>query len=61
MEQITEAQLRTAAEHAVANGHAIAALLFGSRARGTAGPRSDWDVCLVTDEGSCGKAKVRTR
>ena len=54
MEQITEAGLRTAAERAVASGHAIAALLFGSRARGHAGPLSDWDVCLVTDGGTRG-------
>ena len=50
MEPITEARLRRATERAVASGHAIGALLFGSRARGTAGPLSDWDVCLVTDE-----------
>ena len=51
MEPITEARLRRATERAVARGHAIGALLFGSRARGTAGPLSDWDVvCLVTDE-----------
>ena len=53
MGQITEAQLQTAAERAVANGHAITALLFGSRARGTSGPLSDWDVCLITEEGTC--------
>ena len=52
MEQITEARLRTAAERAIASGHAVAALLFGSRARRTAGPLSDWDVCLVTDGGT---------
>ena len=52
MSRITEAQLRSAAERAVAGGHAIAAILFGSRARGTEGPLSDWDVCLVTDEGN---------
>ena len=50
MEPITEARLRRATERAVAGGHAIGALLFGSRARGTAGALSDWDVCLVTDE-----------
>lgn len=50
MEPITEARLRRATERAVARGHAIGALLFGSRARGTAGPLSDWDVCLVTDD-----------
>ena len=50
MEPITEARLRRTTERAVASGHAIGALLFGSRARGTAGALSDWDVCLVTDE-----------
>ena len=50
MEPITEARLRRATERAVARGHAIGALLFGSRARGTAGALSDWDVCLVTSE-----------
>ena len=50
MEPITEARLRRATERAVARGHALGALLFGSRARGTAGPLSDWDVCLVTSE-----------
>ena len=52
MEPITEARLRRATERAIARGHAIGALLFGSRARGTAGALSDWDVCLVTDEDS---------
>lgn len=47
---ITEAALRNAAERAVARGHAIGAVLFGSRARGNAGALSDWDVCLVTDD-----------
>ena len=49
MSEIRETQLVRAAERAVAGGHAIAALLFGSRARGTQGPLSDWDVCLVTE------------
>ena len=47
---ITEARLRNASQRAVASGHARAAILFGSRARGTAAPESDWDVCLITDE-----------
>ena len=47
---ITEARLRNASQRAVAGGHARAAILFGSRARGTAAPESDWDVCLITDE-----------
>ena len=50
MSAITETQLRSAAERAVAGGHAIAAILFGSRARGSSGPLSDWDVCLVRGE-----------
>ena len=50
MTPITEHTLRTAAERAVARGHALSAMLFGSRARGNAGRSSDWDVCLVTDE-----------
>ena len=47
---LTEARLRGAAKRAVAAGHAVAAVLFGSRARATATPESDWDVCLVTDD-----------
>ena len=47
---ITELRLRGAAERAIASGHAVAAILFGSRARGTAARKSDWDVCLVTEE-----------
>ena len=50
MEPLSEHTLRNAAEGAVARGHAVAAILFGSRARGTASPESDWDVCLITDE-----------
>ena len=50
MHAITEATLRTAAERAVARGHAIGAILFGSRARGSAGELSDWDVCLLIDD-----------
>ena len=60
MEPITEARLRRATERAVARGHAIGALLFGSRARGTAGALSDWDVCLVTDEDP-GSVEARER
>lgn len=47
---LTEAQLRSAAERAVAGSPAVAAVLFGSRARATATPESDWDVCLVTND-----------
>ena len=45
---ITEARLRNASQRAVASGHARAAILFGSRVRGTAAPESDWDVCLIS-------------
>ena len=61
MGSITETQLRTGAERAVASGDAIAAILFGSRARGNSGPLSDWDVCLVTVEGArIGQAHGKT-
>lgn len=50
MEQVTQQRLQEAAERAVAGGHAVGALLFGSRSRETAGPLSDWDVCLVTHD-----------
>lgn len=50
MRAITESALRSAAERAVAGGHAITVVLFGSRARGTATADSDWDVCLVTTD-----------
>ena len=49
MPPMSESRLRAAAEHALGQGHAIAALLFGSRARGTAGALSDWDVCFITE------------
>ena len=49
MPPMSEAVLRAAAEHALGQGHAIAALLFGSRARRTAGAWSDWDVCFITE------------
>ena len=60
MEAVTERTLRTASERAVAGGHAIGAVLFGSRARGAPGPMSDWDVCLVTDD-VAGDALARDR
>ena len=60
MTPITEARLRTAAAHAVARGHAIGAVLFGSRARGTANELSDWDICLLTDDAGGGNDVART-
>ena len=39
--------LKQAARQAKARGGFDAAILFGSRARGTAGPHSDWDICII--------------
>ena len=50
VEAITEKSLQRAAQRAVERGHVVAAILFGSRARGTADAHSDWDVCLVTND-----------
>ncbi len=48
---ITEARLRDAACEAMRQlDDAEALLLFGSRARGTARPDSDWDVAVITRE-----------
>ena len=48
---MNEEILRRAAGAAVASGDADAVILFGSRALGTAGPSSDWDVCIVGGRG----------
>ena len=48
---VNEEILRRAAGAAVTSGDADAVILFGSRALGTAGPRSDWDVCIVGGRG----------
>ncbi len=48
---ITEATLRNAARQALRDlDDALAVLLFGSRAYGTARPDSDWDVAMITHE-----------
>ena len=60
MAAITEHALRSASQRAVARGHVVVAVLFGSRARGAAGRLSDWDVCLVTD-GAAGDGIARDR
>lgn len=39
--------LRTAAARLAAATRAEAVVLFGGRARGQAGPDSDWDLCVV--------------
>ena len=45
----SEAELRTRAQEAIAHNPDIdGIILFGSRARGTAHPRSDWDVAIVS-------------
>ena len=53
--QITEEQIRAAAEASLTRWPAASAvLLFGSRARGDHLPSSDWDLAVVTDDpGGC--------
>ena len=49
--QITEEQIRAAAEATLKHWPAASAvLLFGSRARGDHLPSSDWDVAVVTED-----------
>ena len=43
-------RLEQAAAQAVAHGHAQTIVLFGSRARHSAGSESDWDVCLIAND-----------
>ena len=47
MELITSPALRRLVDRAARDGEVLAVILFGSRARGDAGPGSDIDVCLV--------------
>ena len=54
-------QLADAAAEAVARGTAQAVILFGSRARGTARPNSDWDVCLIAEDTNKERAKALAR
>jgi hypothetical protein len=47
MDPITIPALRHLVDRAGRDGEVLAVILFGSRARGGAGPESDIDVCLV--------------
>jgi predicted nucleotidyltransferase len=47
MEPITTRALRRLVDRAARDGEVLAVILFGSQARGDAGPGSDVDVCLV--------------
>jgi hypothetical protein len=47
MEPIASPALRRLVDRAARDGKVLAVILFGSRARGDAGPGSDIDVCLV--------------
>jgi predicted nucleotidyltransferase len=42
-----DANVALAAEHLARLTRAEAVVLFGSRARGEAGPDSDWDLCVI--------------
>ena len=59
--RISEDELRAAARASVRNHHAVTAVLFGSRARGTARALSDWDVCMITDGDHHVDAAVRRK
>ena len=50
---IPEALRAVARSALAADGNVRAVLLYGSRARGDHGPRSDWDIALVTRRGGC--------
>ena len=53
-------RLRERAEEVVRRAPAVeAVVLFGSRARGTAGPRSDWDIALIGKSGETPEAAYR--
>ena len=53
-------RLRERAEEVVRRGPAVeAVVLFGSRARGTASPRSDWDVAVIERNGKAADATYR--
>ena len=58
--ETTIERLRQCAEEVVRQEPAVmAVVLFGSRARGTAGPRSDWDVALIEQGGSAAETAYR--
>ena len=56
----TPDRLRERAEEVIRREPAVeAVVLFGSRARGTASPRSDWDVALIEKKGRAAEAAYR--
>ena len=58
--ETTLERLRERAEEVVRRAPEIeAVVLFGSRARGTAGPASDWDVALIERSGKAPEAAYR--
>ena len=58
--ETTIERLRQCAEEVVRQEPAVmAVVLFGSRARGTAGPRSDWDIALIEQGGSAAETAYR--
>ena len=58
--ETTLERLRERAEEVVRRAPAVeAVVLFGSRARGTAGPGSDWDIALVGKSGQTPEAAYR--
>src|SRR5262245_65099183 len=62
MAEKVEAVLRGLIERAQHDLDVLGVIVFGSRARGDAGPRSDIDVCLVLEpRASCGIAASRRR
>ena len=53
-------RLRARAEEVVRREPAVeAVVLFGSRARGTAGPRSDWDIAVIERNGRAAESAYR--
>ncbi|MGH7335468.1 MAG: nucleotidyltransferase family protein [Candidatus Rokuibacteriota bacterium] len=62
MTEAVELRLRGLIARAAKDLDVLGVILFGSRARGDAGPRSDVDVCLVLESGvSPGLAASRKR
>ena len=58
--ETTLERLRERAEEVVRQAPAVeAVVLFGSRARGTAGPASDWDIALIAKSGKTPEAAYR--
>lgn len=47
---VTEATIQEAVRRIAEQFHPVKVILFGSQARGTAGPRSDIDLLVLVDE-----------